>query len=216
MSRKAIRPANGVTRSLQLLTVTLANIQKITYGRCELMKAYALIAFDVPDNKARDFSKGLNLALENFENYDVLKIIPKEEITLESCRFPHKLINLLNISGINSIADLEQYTFQRLVRLFIRNGIEGRQRTVYLEYIIKTLKSLGLSLSQSEENNLIELNDCGLSQQMLKRLNKAGYYYIQDIADSTQFIVSQIKGIRSRSQQILEDKMKENGVWYVG
>ena len=87
------------------------------------MKMYALMAFDVPDNKAGDFSKGLNLAVENVENYDVLKIIPKEEITLESCRFPHKLINLLNISGINCIADLEQYTFQRLVRLLIRYGI---------------------------------------------------------------------------------------------
>ena len=180
------------------------------------MRMYALIAFDVPDNKAEDFSNGLNLAVDNVENCDILKIIPKEDITFDNCRFPHKLRNLLNISGIKRVMDLEQYTFQRLVRLFIRNGIEGRERTAYLECIITTLKILGLSLSQSEENNLIELNDCGLSQQMLKRLNKAGYYYLQDIADSTKYRVSQVKGIRSRSQQILEDRMKESELWYIG
>ncbi len=179
------------------------------------MKMYALIAFDVPDNKAGDFSKGINLAVDNVENCDILKIMPKEEITLENCRFPYNLINLLNINGIKRIVDLEQYTFQWLVRLFIRNGIEGRLRTAYLECIINTMNNLGLSLSQSEENNLIELNDCGLSQQILKKLNNAGYYYLQDIADSTKFRVSRIKGIRSRSQQILEDKMKENKLWYV-
>lgn len=212
MSRKAIRPANGVIRSPQRLAVIWTN--KKTYGRCELMKAYALIAFDVPDNKAGDFSKELKLAGNDVENYDILKIMPKEDITLESCRFPQKLINLLNISGIKSIADLEQYTFNRIVRLFIRNDIDNRQRTAYLECIINTLKILGLSLSQNGEDNLIELSDCNLSLQTLKMLRKAGYYYLQDIADSAQFKV--LRDIGRESQQIIEDKMKENGVWYVG
>lgn len=179
------------------------------------MKAYALISFDIPDDSAENFLKGLNLAGNNVENYNVLKIISKEEVTFDDCCFPCKLRNLLIISGIKKVADLEQYTFKRLVRLFIRNGIEGRQGAAYLECIIKTLKTLGLSLSQNGEDDLIELNDCNLSPQMLKRLNGAGYYYLQDIADSTQFRVSQIKGIRG-SQHIIEEKMKENGLWYVG
>lgn len=180
------------------------------------MKAYALISFDVPNDSAENFPKGLNLAGNNVENYNVLKIISKEEVTFDDCCFPCKLRNLLIISGIKKVADLEQYTFKRLVRLFIRNGIESRQRAAYLECIIKTLKILGLSLCQNGEDDLIELNDCNLSPQMLKRLNDAGYYYLQDIADSTQFRVSQIKGIKRGSQQILENKMKENGLWYVG
>lgn len=179
------------------------------------MKTYALISFDIPDDSAENFLKGLNLAGNDVENYDVLKIISKEEVTFDDCCFPCKLRNLLIISGIKKVADLEQYTLQRLVRLFIRKGIEGRQRAAYLECIIKTLKTLGLSLSQNGEDDLIELNDCNLSPQMLKRLNDAGYYYLQDIADSTQFRVSKIKGIRG-SQQIIEDKMKENGLWYAG
>lgn len=177
------------------------------------MKMYALIAFDVPNNKAGDLSKELNLAVNNVENYDILKIIPKKDITFDNCRFPHKLRNLLIINGIKKVTDLEQYTFNRIVRLFIRNGIDNRQRTAYLECIINTLKILGLALSQNGEDNLIELSDCNLSLQSLKRLNKAGYYYLQDIADSTQFRV--LKEIGRGSQQIIEDKMKENGVWYI-
>lgn len=180
------------------------------------MKKYALISYDVPDDKAENSTKELNLIENNVENCNILKIISKEEITFDDCRFPYELRNLLIISGIKKVVDLEQYTFKRLVRLFIRKGIEGRQRGAYLECIIKTLKTLGLSLSQNGEDDLIELNDCNLSPQTLKRLNNAGYYYLQDIADSTQFRVSQVKGIRHGSRQILEDKMKENGLWYVG
>ncbi len=179
------------------------------------MKKYALISYDVPDDKAENSANELNLTENNVENCSILKIMSKEEITFDDCRFPYELRNLLIINGIKKVADLEQYTFQRLVRLFIRKDIEGRQRAAYLECIIKTLKILGLSLCQNEEDDLIELNDCNLSPQMLKRLNDAGYYYLQDIADSTQFRVSQMKGIRG-SQQIIEDKMKENGLWYVG
>lgn len=179
------------------------------------MKTYALISFDVPDDRVENLPKGLNLSGSNIENYDVLKIISKDEINFDDCRFPYELIDMLMISGIKRVADLEQYSFQWFIRLFIRNGIDDNQRMVYLEYIIKTLKILGLSLCQNEEDDLIELNDCNLSPQTLKRLNNAGYYYLQDIADSTQFRVSKIKGIRG-SQQIIEDKMKENGLWYVG
>lgn len=180
------------------------------------MKKYALISYDVPDDKAENSANELNLTENNVENCSILKIMSKEEITFDDCCFPCKLRNLLIISGIKKVADLEQYTFQRLVRLFIRKGIEGRQRTDYLECIIKTLKTLDLSLCQNEEDNLIELNDCNLPPHILKRLNNAGYYYLQDISDSTQYRVSKIKGIRCGSQQIIEDKMKENGLWYVG
>lgn len=179
------------------------------------MKTYAFISFDVPDDSAENFPKGLNLAGNNVENYNVLKIISKEEVTFDDCRFPCKLRNLLIISGIKKVADLEQYTFKRLVRLFIRNGIESRQRAAYLECIIKTLKNFGILLNYSDDN-LIDLCDCDLSPKMLKRLNNAGYYYLQDISDSTKFGVSRINGINRINQQILEEKMKENGLWYVG
>lgn len=54
------------------------------------MKMYALISFDIPDDSAENFLKGLNLAGNNVENYDVLKIISKEEITFDDCRFPYE------------------------------------------------------------------------------------------------------------------------------
>lgn len=54
------------------------------------MKMYALISFDIPDDSAENFLKGLNLVGNNVENYDVLKIISKEEITFDDCRFPYE------------------------------------------------------------------------------------------------------------------------------
>lgn len=184
--------------------------KNITYGRCEFMKMYALISFDVPDDSTENFPTGSNV-----ENYDVLKKISKEEITFDDCRFPYELRNLLMIRGIKKVADLEKYTLERLIRLLNRKCLEARQRNAYFECIIKTMDILGLSLCQNEENDLIKLDDCNLPPQILKRLNNAGYYYLQDIADSTQFGISRIKGIRG-SQHIIEEKMKENGLWYAG
>lgn len=180
------------------------------------MKIYALISFDVPDDEMRNIPQKIDLVKNNIENYGILKVISKSDITFDDCRFPYKLKDLLKTSGIKKVADLEQYTLQRLVRLFIRRGIKERDRTKYLECIVYTLKALGLSLSQNSEDNLIKLNDCNLSPQMLKKLNNAGYYYLQDIADSSKFRVSQIRGINSSGQHIIEDKLEEYGLWYAG
>ena len=174
------------------------------------MKKYALISYDVPDDKAENSVNELNFIENNVENCSILKIMSKEEITFDDCRFTYELRNLLMISGIKKVADLEKYTLERLIRLLNRKCLEAQKRNAYFECIIKTMDILGLSLCQNEENDLIKLDDCNLSPQIIKRLNNAGYYYLQDIADSTHFSVSNIKGIRG-SQQIIEEKMRENG-----
>ncbi len=67
------------------------------------MKKYALISYDVPDDKAENPANELNFIENNVENCKILKIMSKEEITFDDCRFPCELRNLLIINGIKKL-----------------------------------------------------------------------------------------------------------------
>lgn len=159
------------------------------------------------------FQERLTLTGSEDAVFAVLSAVPLKELYIAECCFPQALIRCLNDNDIYYICDFNGYSLSQIFNMLNRKFCYDEIKK-FLCFIYNAMKKYRISYADKNIDSMIPLDECGMSARTVNSLTHAGYVYIQQIASHTRDEIRKIRNFGTVSQNDLEQKMIEYGIWY--
>lgn len=159
------------------------------------------------------FQEHLTLTESEDAVFSVLNAVPLKELYVAECEFPQSLVRCLNDNDIYYICDFNVYKLSQIFNMLSRK-FRYEEVKKFLSLIHNAMKKYRFSYADKNIDSMIPLDECGMSARTVNSLTRAGYVYIQDVAFHTKDEICRVRNFGKVSQNELEQKMIEYGIWY--
>lgn len=150
------------------------------------------------------------LNINKTDNIKVLSAGVIDAVTISECDLPNNLIKCLHENGIIYLYDLQRFRYFKIYDILDKEFFNGE----YKELLCLTMKEYGVNFFDIDIDSLIPVNDCGLSARVVTSLTRRGFVFLQDLTHFTRNQVLKTRYFGEKSQEELEEKLIEYGLWY--
>lgn len=181
----------------------------------EVLRQYGVWYYEFNHISKDEEKINCDLEISNVPHKRLVRI-KTDFLTYGSYSFSNQLIEWLKNIGVNYIENLYDYSYEEF-RLGSSLDKKNSFKLNYIEIkkLIDIMIEYGIDFKDIKAKNLIPISDNEISTRTYCCLNRAGFFYLQDVALFSRSEMFRVRNLTVKCLDELEKYLNENGLNYM-